>query len=296
MSETSKHPILTQSSGPTHGESIHIPASTHWPIVAAFGCTMLLGGILLGYIIFLLGAVLIVVSCIGWFRDMFPYENVEHIHVELQPVEIVTERKRVQRFEIPAFEREPGSVITISPLIAGVKGGIGGGIAMAVVVMIYGLISHGSIWYGINLLGGAGVAGWTHPTTAQIDAFHWEALLIASVIHALASLLMGLVYGSMLPILPRRPVLLGGILAPLVWSGLLYSTLGLIDPALNARISWPWFIVSQFAYGVVAGWIVSRDKNYIRTRNTPFAVRAGLEAPGLMEENHQGENHEGENH
>lgn len=286
MSEITKH-----SSGDPHGESIHVPANTAWPIVLAFGCTLLLGGILLGMIITILGAVLIVVSCVGWFRDVLPHERAEYLPVAVQAVEIETTRKAVQRYEMPALEHKPGEMVATTPLIAGVKGGIAGGVAMALIVLIYGQISHGSIWYGVNLLGGAGVANWTNVTTAQIDVFHWQWLLIALVIHAAASVVMGLIYGAMLPMLPSQPILLGGVAAPLVWSGLLYASMGLINPTMEARISWPWFILSQIAYGLVAGWVVAHDENYKRTRKMPLAMRVGLEAPGLMHENHQGDSH-----
>ena len=49
-------------------------------------------------------------------------------------------------------------------------------------------------------------------------------------------MLVGLLYGAMLPMLPRRPVLLGGILAPVLWTGILHSFMGIINPALDARI------------------------------------------------------------
>lgn len=286
MSEIAKHP-----SGHSHGEHIHMPSNTAWPIVLAFGCTLLLGGILLGFIMTLLGAVLVLAGCIGWFREVLPQENAEYLSVEVQPVEIETERKVVQRFQLPGFELQPGEVIATSPLVAGLKGGIAGGIAMVVPVLIYGQITHGSIWYGVNLLGGAGVAHWTNVTTAQVEAFHWQWLLIALVIHAVASLMVGLVYGAMLPMLPSRPMIMGGIIAPLVWSGLLYASMGLINPMMESRISWPWFVVSQLAFGLVAGWVVSRDENFKRTRKMPLPIRLGVEAPGLMHENHQGETH-----
>lgn len=286
MSEIAKH-----DAGHSHGEHIHMPSNTAWPIVLAFGCTMLLGGILLGFLISLLGAVLVLVGCIGWFRQVLPQEHAEYLSVEVQPVEIETKRKVVQRFQLPGLEVKPGEIIPTSPLIAGIKGGIAGGIAMAIPVLIYGQVTHGSIWYGVNLLGGAGVADWTNVTTAQIAAFHWQWLLIALVIHAVASVLVGLIYGAMLPMLPSRPILLGGLVAPLVWSGLLHAGMGLINPTLNSRLSWPWFIVSQLAYGLVAGWVVAHDENFKRTRKMPLAIRVGLEAPGLMHENHQGEGH-----
>lgn len=286
MTEIAKHP-----SGHAHGDKIHMPSNTAWPIVLAFGCTLLLGGILLGFIMTLLGAVLVLAGCIGWFRQVLPHESAEYMPVEVQPVEIETKRKVVQRIKLPGLEVKPGEIIPTSPLVAGIKGGIAGGIAMVIPVLIYGQLVHGSIWYGVNLLGGAGVAHWTNVTTAQIDAFHWQWLLIALAIHAVSSVLVGLVYGSMLPMLPSRPILLGGLVAPLLWSGLLHASIGLINPAMAARISWPWFVVSQVAYGLVAGWIVAHDENFKRIRKMPLAIRVGLEAPGLMHENHQGENH-----
>ena len=63
------------------------------------------------------------------------------------------------------------------------KGGIAGGIAMILPAEIYGLLSHHSLWYPINLLGGAGVAHWRNPTTADIAAFHWQGLIAATIIH-----------------------------------------------------------------------------------------------------------------
>ena len=57
----------------------------------------------------------------------------------------------------------------------------------------------------------------------------------------------------MLPMFPRRPIVLGGLIAPALWSGLLYATLGLLNPLLASRIDWLWFMASQVAFGIVAG-------------------------------------------
>jgi hypothetical protein len=162
-------------------------------------------------------------------------------------------------------------------------GGIAGGIAMIVPAEIYGLIAQHSLWYPINLLGGAGVAHWRNPSTADIAAFHWQGLLVAIVIHSLACLLVGLLYGAMLPMLPRHPIVLGGILAPVLWTGILHSFMGIINPALDQRIQWGWFLVSQITYGVTAGIVVSRHERVPTEQSLPWAARLGFEAPGLME-------------
>ena len=107
---------------------------------------------------------------------------------------------------------------------------------------------------------------------------------MATALHLVTSVLVGLVYGVMLPMFPRRPILLGGFLAPLMWSGLLYTSLGIINPLLDQRIDWKWFVASQIGFGVVAGLVVVRQE-LVRTRQfMPFAVLAGIEAPGIMDE------------
>ena len=88
----------------------------------------------------------------------------------------------------------------------------------------------------------------------------------------------------MLPMFPRRPILLGGLIAPVLWSGLLYSILDLLNPLLASHIDWFWFMASQVAFGVVAGLVVLRQERVPTSENLPFAMRAGVEAPGIMAE------------
>jgi hypothetical protein len=121
-------------------------------------------------------------------------------------------------------------------------------------------------------------------TELQIGAFHFDRFLIAVPIHLTISLLVGLLYGAMLPMLPRHPILLGGFAAPLLWSGLIYEGLAFMNPVMNQRIDWAWFVASQFAFGIVAGIIVAVQEQ-IRTRQPlPLPVRLGVETSGLVDE------------
>jgi hypothetical protein len=108
--------------------------------------------------------------------------------------------------------------------------------------------------------------------------------LLATFIHLAGSALIGLLYGISLPMLPRRPILFGGILAPVFWTGFLHAGMEIINPALEARIDWPWFLVCQVAFGVVAGLVVKRRNRIFTMQHLSFAIRAGIEAPGLMKE------------
>src|SRR5258708_20033228 len=157
---------------------------------------------------------------------------------------------------------------------------------MAVLAMLYGLISGHGIWYPINLLVAGFFPGAVNATTAQIAEFRMSALLLAVPIHLITSLLVGLLYGVMLPMFPRRPVLLGGLIAPIIWSGLLYTTLDIINPVMNQRIDWLWFVLSQVGFGVVAGLVVSRQQRVSTYQGLPFALRAGIQPPAAMTENH----------
>ena len=119
--------------------------------------------------------------------------------------------------------------------------------------------------------------------------FHAGSFAIAVVLHGLVSTLVGLLYGAMLPMLPRRPILLGGLIAPVLWTGLLYSILGLLNPLLQAHIDWFWFIASQVAFGLVAGFVVVRQLRVTTRENLSFVLRAGIEAPGTMAPRGMGE-------
>jgi FtsH-binding integral membrane protein len=157
-------------------------------------------------------------------------------------------------------------------------------VAMAVAAMLYGLLAQRSAWYPINLLAAGLLPAAMTDTTAKIAAFNLSAFLIAIPIHLITSLLVGLLYGAMLPMLPRRPILLGGIIAPLFWTGLIHSTLGIVNPVLNQRIAWIWFVVSQIAFGIVAGIVVSQQERIRTWQRLPLAVRSGMEASGMKDE------------
>ena len=287
MTETTQYPAGEHEPGHVHDEVVRLPAPTAWPIVLAFGATLGAAGLVTNVGVSILGVILVLCGCVGWFRQVLPHEQHEDIPVRVLPVTIATTRTTVKRIELSEENRAHLPVETY-PVLSGMKGGVAGGIAMIVPALAYGLIAQHSIWYPVNLLGGAGVANWRNPSTADIAAFHWEGLLVATIIHIVACLLVGLLYGAMLPMLPRRPVLLGGIIAPLLWTGLLHSSLGVINPALDEHIAWGWFVISQVTFGVIAGMVVAREGRIRTAQSLPFVARLGIEAPGLMHDHEKG--------
>jgi hypothetical protein len=259
-------------------EKIEMPASTAWPIVLAFGLTLVFAGMVTSSAVSFLGAILTVIGGIGWFRDVLPHEKHESVSALEQATVVSTSRPQVARVNWMTEELHRARLpLEIYPISAGAKGGLAGSVVMALLAILYGVISGRGMWYAINVLA-AGFFPGRHPV-AQIGSFHWDFLLIATILHLLISLLVGLLYGAMLPMLPRHPVLLGGLIAPILWSGLVHSLVELIDPLLNQRIDWAWFVLSQVGFGIVAGVIVSHQLRIRTGQQLPFAVRAGFEAP-----------------
>ena len=264
--------------------NIELPSPTAWPIVLAFGITLVFAGMLTTASVSILGAILAASGFVGWFRDVLPREKLESVPVLAEPTPIATSRPVVARVGWVTHQPHRARIpLEIYPISAGVKGGLAGSAAMAVLAITYGLIAQHSVWYPINLLA-AGFFPEVKNTTAQLAAFQPDYLILATIIHLVTSLLVGLLYGAMLPMFPRRPILLGGLIAPILWSGLIHSFLEFVDPELNKRVSWPWFVISQVGFGIVAGLVVSRQHRIHTWQHLPFAVRAGLEAPGAMGE------------
>jgi hypothetical protein len=268
---------------------VEVPAPTAWPLVLAFGFTLVFAGLLTSASVSVLGAVLALAGCVGWFREVFPHAHEEVVPVVSREVSIATKRRVVERLPVATEQVRAWLPLETYPISAGVKGGLAGSVAMAVLACAYGLLKTGSIWYPINLLGAVVYAPSEVPSAAQFNSFHPIIFFIALILHIVTSILVGLLYGAMLPMFARHPIVLGGLIAPVLWSGLLYSIMNILNPVLGSHIDWVWFMASQFAFGIVAGLVVMRQSRVPTRENLPFVLRAGIEAPGLMPPRENGE-------
>jgi hypothetical protein len=286
--ETKLHAESIEQSPRAPGQ-IEVPASTAWPLVLAFGFSLVFAGLLTSASVSVLGAVLAVAGCVGWFREVFPHEHEETVPAIPEDLAVATERLVVERLPVTPEHLRAWLPLETYPISAGVKGGLAGSVAMAVLACLYGLLKTGSIWYPINLLAAVVYAPSEVPSASQLNSFHGGIFLLAVVLHLVTSILVGLLYGAMLPMFARHPIVLGGLIAPVLWSGLLYSIMGILNPVLGSHIDWIWFMASQFAFGVVAGLVVLRQSPVPTHENLPFALRAGIEAPGIMPRRGDGE-------
>lgn len=243
--------------------TIELPAPTVAPLVFALGIALLAAGVAMSLAFAAVGAVLFVVGLTMWISQLIPGRG--HVHEPLVEMarrpRVVTPRPgAVARLKVgmPGYRlRLPEKV---RPISAGMKGGIVGGIVMPLPAMIYGLASGHGIWLPINLLAGMVLPKVGDMPTAQLEQFHLPLFITGLIIHAVTSLIIGLLYGVLLPTLPDvpKPIAWGALLMPLLWTAMSYFAWGAANPSLRARVDWLSFILSQLVFGIVAAVIFMR--------------------------------------
>jgi hypothetical protein len=260
---------------------IEAPAPTVWPFVTAVGVTLGFAGVVTYATVSAVGIALAFIGFVGWMRQVFPVERTEAI--PLRPLALrarpaITSRRSIEHLRPGEGAHRMRLPVAMRPYTAGVWAGLAGGVAMAAVASLFGVLVQGSVWYPINLLAAVALPSLAAADLAQLRAFNAIALGLGTIVHAILSALVGLLYAVILPTLPRHPVVWAGFVAPALWTALVWSTLGIINPVLNARVEWPWFIASQIAFGLVTGWVVARAEPVATMQTLPVAVRAGLES------------------
>ena len=275
-------------------ETIALPAPTVWPLVTALGVTLAFAGLVTDASVSVVGLVLFLCGTVGWWRDVLPAEQHELVLVrpsEQRAAPIRPAPHTVDYLRLGEGKHRVRIPVEIHPYSAGVKGGLVGGVAMAIVALVYGVTAYGSIWYPINLLAAAALPSIDQENLAQLRMFNGMGFIVAFISHGVISVFVGLLYAAVLPMLPYASAFWGSLLAPLLWSGLLWASLGILHPALNQHIDWLWFIASQVAFGMTTGFVVARTERIETMQTWPLALRAGIESPGVGEER-EGEGHE----
>jgi hypothetical protein len=246
---------------PAVPDSLEMPRPTAAPLVLALGLALLAAGVALGAAFLVVGAAMIVAGLSMWIAQLLPGRG--HVHESLAepeylPRPVVATPGGVQHLQpgMPGYRfRLPQD---IHPVSAGIKGGIVGGMVMPVPALLWGLLSGYGVWYPVNLLAGMVMPGVGRMTVAELEQFHGSLLLAGIAIHVAMSVVIGLIYGVVLPTLPAvpRPIAWGGLLMPIVWTGVSYVGMRVVNPQLPQKVEWPWFILSQFVFGITMPAVV----------------------------------------
>jgi hypothetical protein len=141
-------------------------------------------------------------------------------------------------------------------------GGVVGGAVMALPAVLWAAASGRGFWYPVNLLAGMILPGLGNLEGADLRSFHASWFWAASALHAVLSICFGVLFALVTPRLPPLPgpIAWGGLILPLVWTGVSYGLMGVVNPVLQDRVDWAWFIVSQFVFGVAAAVVVLRSE------------------------------------
>jgi hypothetical protein len=225
------------------------------------------------------GAVLFVFGLGGWIGQLLPGRGHRHeamVEPASRPRPVAERPGTVERLGlgVPGYRFQLPT--KVHPISAGVKGGIVGGLVMPIPALAYGVLSGHGLWFPINLLAGMVVTGISGETEAQLEQFSAASLVLAIFIHATLSVTFGLLFGVVsptLPPIPGGPVVAGGVLMPMLWTGLCYGFMGIVNPVLQRYVHWPWFIASQVVYGLAMSIVVINSE---KVPAPPVASGPGL--------------------
>src|SRR5260221_2482284 len=127
-------------------------------MTAAFGFTLILAGLITHPLVSAFGVVTLVMGLVGWFRVVLPQEAHEAVPVELEAGAALKPGREVRHLQVGEQGHRARLPLQVYPYAAGIRGGLAGGAAMALLAVLYRLIGHKSIWDSNKLLAAAGAA------------------------------------------------------------------------------------------------------------------------------------------
>jgi len=247
---------MTPTGGPTRFE---VPRPTAAPLIVATGMALAGAGVTLSPAFGAVGAIVLVVGLIDWIGQ-WTDRGVQPVDADADgqtDVTLDTAQEPPRDIGRPGYRlRLP---VEVHPVSAGIKGGLVGGVLMPVPALAWALLYGHTIWYPLNLLAGIAMPGVDAMPTAELQMFHPTLLAFGAALHAVMSLGLGLLFGTLLPTLPSSALgqlAWGAVVFPALWTGLSYGLMGVVNPLLQRQVDWPWFIASQFVFGLSATTVV----------------------------------------
>jgi hypothetical protein len=247
-------------------QSVEMPQPSAAPLVLALSIALLAAGIATSMAFLLPGGVLFVWGLGLWVSQLLPgrgHTREPLVEPALRPRPILPDPVEVEKLRrgMPGYRlRLPTKV---HPVSAGIKGGLIGGLVMPLPALIYGVLSGHGVWWPVNLLAGMVLPGVDAMSAEELERFQPGLFVAGVAIHVVVSLIMGLMYGVLMPTLPSipKPLAWGALLAPLLWTSVCYIGLGNVNPGVRESIEWPWFVLTQLIFGVVMALVFMRVDN-----------------------------------
>ena len=141
--------------------------------------------------------------------------------------------------------------------VAGVVGGIIGGLMMSAFSMSLGLLSGSGPWMSVKLIGGVVLGPRAINNVGEFDP---QPVIGGLVIHFIVSAVLGTIFGILMTKLPGVVVTLwGAVYALIIWFIGLFFVLPKIDPLLVNNTNPAIFALAHIIYGGFLGAWVSRQ-------------------------------------
>ena len=262
---------------------VEMPRPTAAPLVLAAGIGLMALGVATSLAFVPVGAIVVIVALARWVNLLVSpsgHFQEQFVAAELRAKPVLPAAGEVEKLAhgVPGYRlRLP---VKVHPISAGVKGAIVGGIVMPLPALAYGHFSGHGIWWPGNLLAGLVLPNVGKMSIVELEQFH-PALFVASIIiHAVVCLILGLTYGVLMPTLPNvpKPIAWGALLMPVLWTAVSFFAMGRVNPVIRLAIEWPWFVLSQFIFGIVAAIVFMA----LRNRSSIAAGLLGGIAGGLL--------------
>jgi hypothetical protein len=265
-----QHDEVLEADTSAHNETVEMPRPTVAPMMLALGLILLAAAAPFGLAFVVAGAGILIIAIGIWVGELLPgrgHCREPRVEAALRPSLVMAEPETVEHLRPGMPGHRARLPEKVHPLSAGIKGGLIGGLAMPLPAFLYGILSGHGIWYPVNLLAGMVLPSVGEMPLDQLEQRSLPLLLTGILIHTTIAVVFGLIYGVLLPMLPEirrlripKSLAWGGIVLPLLWTSISYGLMGVANPVLQARVDWPWFVVSQFVFGCVAAFVVDRSE------------------------------------
>lgn len=264
------------------GPTVEMPKPTLAPLLLSLGLGLVGAGVATSPAFLVLGGLLFVIGLVGWVGELLPGRGHAHEPVAGPAPDPVAARPGTVEELVPGAAgyrfRLPEKM---HPVSAGLKGGLAGGVVMTLPALAWGLLTGHGIWFPVNLLAGTLLPGVDAMPVPELEQFSPVLLAIGVVMHAAMSATIGLAYGVLLPTLPtdRGHLIAGGVVLPLLWTGLSYGLMGVANPVLQQHVNWYWFAASQVVFGLTAAIVVVRSEKLFVPPAGPGARQGEASGP-----------------
>src|SRR5262249_60172473 len=130
---------------------------------------------------------------VRWWLFVLPEEEIEYVptvRAPSGPPSVVPRTRGVERFSFGDDLHRLRLPVEVQPLSAGVRGGLVGGLAMALCAAIYGIVVQHSVWYPLNLLAAIAVPRMADADVTTLRAFDGLAVVVGLIPHRVTSVLV----------------------------------------------------------------------------------------------------------